>query len=242
MNQMTFRSSRMKAAYRHTPGLPIALQVWGPSGGCELVERLLPFGVHGRVDGEVDHQQLIALDGRAHTAVELVEGRRSGRTDAETLRRACRCPGSSSASRCWDARHSRCVPRSNPTCCHDRPESRQTRRGRAAVSSSCTFIRNPPSPQSATFGPSGSSRDAATRPGRAIPIAARALLTIRAFGRATGRSRPAHILCAPTSEITRPLERTSSPSHGRIEGTVKAAPSDGRCSRQYPLSARMRWR
>ena len=77
---------------------------------------------------------------------------------------------------------------------------------RTAVSSSCTFIRKPPSPQAARTRRLGYSSLAPIAPGSAIPMLANPLEMMQVFGRVQGYIRAIQSLWVPTS-----LTRISSP-------------------------------
>ena len=73
---------------------------------------------------------------------------------------------------------------------------------RTAVSSSCEFIRKPPSPLTATTRRSGRASFAATAPGSAMPMAAKPLEMMQVLGRSAWNRRATHNLCAPTSHTS----------------------------------------
>ena len=73
---------------------------------------------------------------------------------------------------------------------------------RFAVSSSWLFMRNPPSPHSATTLRSGWTSLAAIAPGMAMPMAAKPFEMITVFGSYAWYSRATQTLCAPTSDTT----------------------------------------
>ena len=75
-------------------------------------------------------------------------------------------------------------------------------RSRTAVSSSCTFIRKPPSPLTVTTLRSGWTSLAAIAVGSAMPIPARPLAISTVLGSCAGNMRAIHSLCRPTSEIS----------------------------------------
>src|SRR6476661_4845378 len=92
---------------------------------------------------------------------------------------------------------------------------------RTAVSSSCTFMRKPPSPLTVTTCRSGWTIFAAIAHGSAKPMPARPFAMSTVLGSWAGNMRPIHSLCRPTSEMRmslRPRALRSSQRARRLHG------------------------
>src|SRR3954467_8092111 len=90
-------------------------------------------------------------------------------------------------------------------------------RNRTAVSSSCAFIRKPPSPLTVTTWRSGYTSLAAIAVGSAMPMPARPLAISTVLGSCAGNIRAIPSLCSPTSEIS----MSSRPSALRISHSAR---------------------
>ena len=106
-------------------------------------------------------------------------------------------------------------------------------RRRTAVSSSCTFIRNPPSPLTVTTLRFGCTSLAAIAVGSAKPMPARPLAMNTVAGSWAGNMRAIHSLCRPTSEIS----RSSGPSTLRMSHSARGG-CTGNASSSRPASKR----
>ena len=91
-----------------------------------------------------------------------------------------------------------------------------------AVASSCTFIRNEPSPETHTTGESGRAACAPSAAGRPKPIVPSPPLVIQRRGGSKRRRLAAHIWCWPTSVVTIASPSAASSASSAARSTRRA--------------------